>query len=140
MAISPDVEPGTVDPRAGRAAFDFLTTAIDLALAGRIDAITTLPLNKQALHQGGIDHPGHTEILAERCGVPDHAMMLYLETDSADSGRRRSVGPGRGPRDAARRPAAGVRPVEPGVDPVEDPPGRPGDASPDRRPARRESP
>ena len=91
------VEPGTVDPRAGRAAFDFLATAIDLALAGRIDGITTLPLNKQALHQGGIDHPGHTEILAERCGVPDHAMMLYLETDSADpdgphtaSGRRSS--------------------------------------------------
>jgi 4-hydroxythreonine-4-phosphate dehydrogenase len=79
------VEPGTVDPRAGRAAFDFLTTAIDLALAGRIDGITTLPLNKQALHQGGIDHPGHTEILAERCGVPNHAMMLYLETDPADS-------------------------------------------------------
>ena len=84
------VEPGTVDPRAGRAAFDFLTTAIDLALAGRIDGITTLPLNKQALHQGGIDHPGHTEILAERCGVPDHAMMLYLETDPADSGGRGS--------------------------------------------------
>ena len=38
-------------------------------------------MNKQALHQGGIDHPGHTEILAERCGVADHAMMLYLETD-----------------------------------------------------------
>jgi 4-hydroxythreonine-4-phosphate dehydrogenase len=81
------VEPGTVDPRAGRAAFDFLTTAIDLALAGRIDGITTLPLNKQALHQGGIDHPGHTEILAERCGVPDHAMMLYLETESTNTAR-----------------------------------------------------
>jgi 4-hydroxythreonine-4-phosphate dehydrogenase len=79
------VQPGVVDPRAGRAAFAFLTTAIDLALAGRIDAITTLPLNKQALHQAGIDHPGHTEILAERCGVPDHAMMLYLETESSDS-------------------------------------------------------
>ncbi len=58
-----------VDPRAGRAAYDYLITAVDLALAGRIDAITTLPLHKEALHAGGVRHPGHTEILAERCGV-----------------------------------------------------------------------
>jgi 4-hydroxythreonine-4-phosphate dehydrogenase len=55
-----------------------LTTAADLALEGRIDAITTLPLNKEALRAGGVRHPGHTEILAERCGVVDHAMMLYI--------------------------------------------------------------
>jgi 4-hydroxythreonine-4-phosphate dehydrogenase len=73
-----DVRPGRIDPRAGRAAYDFLTTATDLALEGRIDGITTLPLNKEALRAGGIRHPGHTEILAERCGVTDHAMMLYL--------------------------------------------------------------
>jgi 4-hydroxythreonine-4-phosphate dehydrogenase len=73
-----EVRPGQIDPRAGRAAYDFLTAATDLALAGRIDAITTLPLNKEALRAGGILHPGHTEILAERCGVTDHAMMLYI--------------------------------------------------------------
>ena len=78
-----EVAPGIVDPRAGRAAFDFLAMATDLALDGRIDAITTLPLNKQALHQAGVGHPGHTEILAERCGVVDHAMMLYLETNDS---------------------------------------------------------
>ena len=77
-----DVRPGRVDPRAGRAAHDYLITAIDLALAGRIDAITTLPLNKEALYAGGVRHPGHTEILAERCAAPDHAMMLYLGPDS----------------------------------------------------------
>ncbi|WP_422926209.1 4-hydroxythreonine-4-phosphate dehydrogenase PdxA [Singulisphaera sp. PoT] len=72
------VRMGRVDPRAGKAAYDYLAKAVDLALAGRIDAITTLPLNKEALHAGGVDHPGHTEILAERCGVKDHAMMLYV--------------------------------------------------------------
>jgi 4-hydroxythreonine-4-phosphate dehydrogenase len=72
------VPPGRADPRAGRAAHDFLITAIDLALAGRVDAITTLPLNKEALHAAGIHQPGHTEVLADRCGVADHAMMLYL--------------------------------------------------------------
>ena len=78
------VAPGIVDARAGRAAHEFLTTAARLALDGRIDAITTLPLNKLALHQSGVSHPGHTEILAEFCGVADHAMMLYLETNARE--------------------------------------------------------
>jgi 4-hydroxythreonine-4-phosphate dehydrogenase len=79
------VEPATIDPRSGRAAFEFVIAAVGLALEGRIDAITTLPLNKHALVLGGIRQPGHTEILAERCGVADHAMMLYLETDLSPS-------------------------------------------------------
>ena len=73
------VAPGVVDARAGRASSDFLVAAIDLALAGRVDAIVTLPLQKESLKLGGVPHPGHTEILAERCGAPEHAMMLYLE-------------------------------------------------------------
>jgi 4-hydroxythreonine-4-phosphate dehydrogenase len=93
-----EVPAGRVDRRAGRAAYDFLIAAIDLALAGRIDAITTLPLSKESLSLSGIPHPGHTEILAERCGVSDHAMMLYLAADAAlaqvdeDSGRRPGLG------------------------------------------------
>jgi 4-phospho-D-threonate 3-dehydrogenase / 4-phospho-D-erythronate 3-dehydrogenase len=78
-----DVSLGHVDARAGRAAHEFLKTAASLAMAGRIDAITTLPLNKLALHRAGITHPGHTEILAEYCKTPDHAMMLYLENDES---------------------------------------------------------
>lgn len=83
-----DVPPGRVDARAGGAAYEFLLAAIDLALAGRIDAITTLPLNKEALRLAGVEHPGHTEVLADRCGVSDHAMMLYLagDTPGKDSG------------------------------------------------------
>lgn len=69
--------PGKVHAAAGRAAHDYLVTAIDLALAGRIDAIVTLPLNKEALRAAGLPYPGHTEILAERCGVRDYGMMLY---------------------------------------------------------------
>lgn len=91
-----NVEPGKVDARAGRAAYEFLTMAARLAMDGRIDAITTLPLNKYALHQSGVSHPGHTEILAEFCGTADHAMMLYLETDHAamsETGHAHSCAP-----------------------------------------------
>jgi 4-hydroxythreonine-4-phosphate dehydrogenase len=95
-----DVLFGQVDARAGRAAFQFLIKAAELAVAGRVDAITTLPLNKLALHQAGIVHPGHTEILAEFCKTPDHAMMLYLENGVEGAGAvaakhaRRSCGLG----------------------------------------------
>jgi 4-hydroxythreonine-4-phosphate dehydrogenase len=50
--------------------------AIDLALAGEVRAIVTAPINKEALKAAGVRYPGHTEILADRCGVSDFAMML----------------------------------------------------------------
>ncbi len=76
-----EVAPGTLDARAGQAAYDAVVTAARLALAGRVDAITTAPLHKEALHLAGHDYPGHTELLAELCGTDDFAMMLYLGAD-----------------------------------------------------------
>jgi len=73
-----DVAPGRVDGRAGKAAYDWLVAATQAALRKEIDTIVTAPLSKAALHAGGCDYPGHTEILAEQCGVRDFAMMLYL--------------------------------------------------------------
>lgn len=73
-----DVPPGEIHPDAGNAAYRYLIAATDGALSGRVDAITTAPLNKASLHSAGHDYPGHTEILADRCGVSDFAMMLYL--------------------------------------------------------------
>ncbi len=78
---------------AGAAAFQYLNKAIDLAQAGTVDAIATAPLNKAALHAAGHHYPGHTEILAERCGVADFAMMLHL-SESGIAGLRDLVGGG----------------------------------------------
>lgn len=75
------VMPGQIDPRGGQAAFDALVAATRLALDGKVQAITTAPLHKEALHRAGHDYPGHTEILAHLCGVDDFAMMLYLGPD-----------------------------------------------------------
>ena len=69
---------GCIDARAGRAAYDYLVAATRAALRGEIDAITTAPLNTAALHAAGLHYPGHTEILADECGVREFAMMLYL--------------------------------------------------------------
>ncbi len=76
-----DVPPRTLDRRAGQAAYDAVVAASRLALDGKVDAITTAPLNKEALHRAGHDYPGHTELLAEMCGTDDFAMMLYLGPD-----------------------------------------------------------
>jgi 4-phospho-D-threonate 3-dehydrogenase / 4-phospho-D-erythronate 3-dehydrogenase len=76
-----DVEPGSLDGRAGQAAYDAIVAAAHLALAGKVDAITTAPLHKEALRRAGHTYPGHTELLAHLCGVDDFAMMLYLGPD-----------------------------------------------------------
>ncbi len=73
-----EATPGTIDARSGQAAYDALITAAQLALSGQVDALTTAPLHKAALWQAGHHYPGHTELLAELCGVDDFAMMLYL--------------------------------------------------------------
>jgi 4-hydroxythreonine-4-phosphate dehydrogenase len=69
---------GAVDGRTGQAAHEALVRAIDGTLAGEFGGIVTAPLSKAALHAAGHFYPGHTELLAERCGVTDFAMMLYL--------------------------------------------------------------
>ncbi len=71
------VRSGQVSAAGGRAAYDFLCTAIDRVLAGEAGGIVTAPLHKEGLHAAGLRYPGHTEILAERCGVRQFAMLLY---------------------------------------------------------------
>lgn len=72
------VLPGVIDARAGDAAFKAISAAIDDAQSGLLDAVVTAPIHKGALNLAGYHYPGHTEIFAERCGVDDFAMMLYL--------------------------------------------------------------
>jgi len=71
-----DLSFAQVDPRAGKAAYTYVETAVNLALAGKIAAIATAPLNKDAMNQGGCHFPGHTEILAHLSNTKNYAMML----------------------------------------------------------------
>ena len=71
-----DLPFGELDARAGDAAFRYIERAIALASAGRVAAVATAPLNKEAMHLAGHRYPGHTEILAELTGTEDYAMML----------------------------------------------------------------
>ncbi len=67
---------GQVSASAGRAAVEYVTRACDLALARRVEAVVTAPLNKEAMRQAGFLYPGHTELLAERTAAERISMLL----------------------------------------------------------------
>ncbi len=69
---------GQVDARAGEAAYRAVRVAAKWAIEKKVAGIVTAPLSKAALHAAGHKYPGHTELLAEICGVTEFAMMLYL--------------------------------------------------------------
>jgi 4-phospho-D-threonate 3-dehydrogenase / 4-phospho-D-erythronate 3-dehydrogenase len=73
------VRPGRVDARCGEAAYRYVVEAIDAGLAGRVAAVSTAPLNKEALHAAGHRFPGHTEIFAERMQAERSCMMQYSD-------------------------------------------------------------
>jgi len=65
-----------VSAAAGRAAYEYIEGAVTLARAGEIHAIVTAPVNKEALAAAGVQHSGHTEILARLTDTRDFAMLL----------------------------------------------------------------
>ncbi|MEM9184965.1 MAG: 4-hydroxythreonine-4-phosphate dehydrogenase PdxA [Planctomycetota bacterium] len=80
---SPDVVPCLEPPAIGgalpgEAAYRAIDLATRLVIEGDADGVVTAPISKANLQAAGYHYPGHTELLAEKCGVSDFAMMLYL--------------------------------------------------------------
>lgn len=67
---------GAATAAGGRAAAAYIERAVEMALAGEVEAIVTGPLNKEALNQAEVPYPGHTEMLAALTNTRDYAMML----------------------------------------------------------------
>lgn len=67
---------GRVDPACGQAAYESIREATRLAMEGRIAAVVTSAINKEALNKAGHHYDGHTGLLAELCGAPGATMML----------------------------------------------------------------
>jgi 4-phospho-D-threonate 3-dehydrogenase / 4-phospho-D-erythronate 3-dehydrogenase len=76
LQVAQDLSIGKVSATAGRAALQYLTSAVRAALDHRISAIVTLPMNKEATRLSTPNFTGHTEVIAEMCGVRDYVMML----------------------------------------------------------------
>jgi len=71
-----ELQRGTVSPLSGRAAYDYIRTAVDWTRRGATHAVVTSAINKASLHAGGHHFDGHTELLADLCGKPPVTMML----------------------------------------------------------------
>jgi 4-hydroxythreonine-4-phosphate dehydrogenase len=71
--------PGGGAALAGRLAGNAIEAAAAAALAGRVDALVTAPIDKNALQLGGYAYAGHTEMLQRLTGAPDVAMLMVAE-------------------------------------------------------------
>jgi len=76
--VPEDVTWGKIQRGAGAAAGQFIERAVQEAREGRVDAIATAPINKDALWQAGYPHPGHTEMLGALTGVSDPLTMFQV--------------------------------------------------------------
>lgn len=70
-----EVNAGKADPVCGLAAMNAVIAATEDALAGKVDAIVTCPMNKASVNLAGVKFTGHTELIAELCGCQSYAMM-----------------------------------------------------------------
>ena len=71
-----DVPVGELSPAAGDGSYRFVVEACRPGPRGRVDGIVTAPLNKAAMHAGGHNWPGHTELLAHEFGVENFCLVL----------------------------------------------------------------
>lgn len=69
-----------VQKLCGEASFQYVVKAIGLAMSGRLHAVVTGPINKEAINAAGRAYSGHTEIFAEYTGVKNYAMLLTSKT------------------------------------------------------------
>jgi len=75
--LNPDHTPfATIQAECGRAMLDYIEWACAQCRSKQAAAMITAPIHKEAINLAGCEFPGHTELLAQRCGVDKVVMML----------------------------------------------------------------
>lgn len=69
---------GQINGECGKAAYKYIEICTKDALAGRIDAMATAPVNKESFREGGVPYIGHTEILSGLTKVKDPLTMFEV--------------------------------------------------------------
>lgn len=73
------VQWGVVSSIAGRAAVAAIETGVELCLAGKLNAMTTAPINKESIKLAGSPFPGHTEMITSLCGARESLMCFFAD-------------------------------------------------------------
>jgi 4-hydroxythreonine-4-phosphate dehydrogenase len=63
-------------PESGKASVEYILKGLDLAINGKIDALVTAPISKEAIKLAGFDFAGHTELLKEKMSVENVVMFM----------------------------------------------------------------
>lgn len=69
---------GIIQAECGAASVEYIRQAVGAALGGKIRALVTGPIHKEAVKAAGVSKPGHTELLAELAGVDDPLTMFEV--------------------------------------------------------------
>lgn len=69
-------EPGKVQASCGKAAWEYVVTAVGAANCGAVEVVNTAPINKESIQAAGVSHIGHTEMLASLTGTHDPLTMF----------------------------------------------------------------
>ena len=73
-------QPGQLDSDNASYVLGLLDRAANGCLAGEFDAMVTAPIQKDIINQAGVSFSGHTEYLAELCGMQKPVMLLHADT------------------------------------------------------------
>ncbi len=74
-----DFVPGIVSAKTGAAGYHYVEKSIEVALSKKVVAVTTGPLNKEALRAAGVLYPGHTEMFADKTDAKRSCMFQYSD-------------------------------------------------------------
>jgi 4-hydroxythreonine-4-phosphate dehydrogenase len=69
--------PGVLNADAGATSYELVCRAVADAMAGKVDAVATAPVNKHAWALAGLSWKGHTELLAHLTGSSRVAMLFW---------------------------------------------------------------
>lgn len=72
------LEYGKVQAEAGKAAYEYIVKVAELALSGKLAAIATTSINKEAIKAANINFIGHTEMLADLTKTEDPLTMFQV--------------------------------------------------------------
>ena len=74
-----DITIGQISEKTGYASLKYVEIGTQLALQNQIDALVTLPINKEAIRSTVKDFSGHTGYIASLCNTTNYTMMLVSE-------------------------------------------------------------
>lgn len=71
---------GEVQAQCGKAAFEYIKTAVDLAKQSEVKALATTPINKESLKAAEVPYIGHTEMLEDLTNTKDPLTMFEVKS------------------------------------------------------------